>query len=193
MSPDGKFLYTASAKDYAIAIVERKPSGEITYKGSVDLDPVAKRIAGNDRYLWVSLAIAPDGKYLYAAVRNGRASENFYGIFKRNGETGELTFQETVSGEKDELANLRAWTVAFDPDGTTGYLGSLVGPFMTFQYDAKTGQLTHPAAVKGLLNHGGLWLAFDGANGLIYTGGGDYGISSWTLDVLKADPAAGKN
>jgi len=187
MAPDGKNLYCISGEDYAIACIERKPSGEITYKGAVDLAPVAKRNPDNYRYQWVSLGVSPDGKWVYAAVRNGKPTDNFYGIFKRDPGTGDLSFQETVCADKDKLANQQAWNMVFAPNGAEGYLGSWNGPLMTFRYDPQTGHLSSPRVVQETKGHGSSHLAIDPDHGLLYGAGGEIGTVVGTLFVLKVE------
>jgi photosystem II stability/assembly factor-like uncharacterized protein len=208
MAPDGRHLYAVSARDYAIACIERQPGGEIAYKGSTDLEAVAPRLpaqassaaaekpastrpadraGASDRYQWVSLALSPDGRWLYAGVRNGKPTENYYGIFRRDPRTGALTFQERFSGTKDRLANLRAWSMVFAGDGVGGWLGSLADPIVSFSYDARTGRLSNARVVKETQGHGAPYLLFDAPHGFLYSGGGDYGIVGYGLVVLKVD------
>ena len=187
MAPDAKNLYCVSGEDYAIACIQRKPDGEISYRGAAALDPVAKRDPDNDSYQWVSLGLSPDGKWLYAAIRNGKPAENFYGIFKRHPQTGDLSFQETIRGDKDPLANQPAWNMAFAPNGTEGFVGNWTGPLMTFQYDAQTGHLFNPGAVPETKGHGSQLLVLDADHGLLYGAGGHVGNVVSTLFVLKVD------
>jgi 6-phosphogluconolactonase (cycloisomerase 2 family) len=172
LSPDGKNLYTLCAKDYAIACIERKSSGEIVYKSAVSLDPVVARDR-DDGFQWISLGLSGDGTYLYASVRNGKPTNNFYGIFKRNADSGELTFQETVSGEKDALANMKGWHMKFAPAGTNGYLGNY-GPLMTFTYDAATGHLSNAREIKETVGNESSHLVLDAENGILYVGGREF-------------------
>jgi hypothetical protein len=185
ISPDGANLYCISAADYAIACIQRKPDGRIAYRGAVDLAPVAKHNPQNDGYQWLSLGISPDGRWLYAAIRNGKPGENFYGIFKRDPATGDLTFQETIGGDNDPLANQPAWSMVFAPGAAGGYLGNWSGPLLTFQYDARSGHLTHPGAVAGTAGYGCEHTALDAAHGLLYAAGGEVGTVLATLCVLK--------
>jgi 6-phosphogluconolactonase (cycloisomerase 2 family) len=187
MSADGKFLYTISSQDYAIACIERKANGEIACKSTIDLDTVIKRESGYERFRWVALAISPNDKWLYASVRNGRPSANYYAIFKRDAETGALSLKETITGDKDPLANLRGWAVTFSPDGSGGYLGCCTGPFLTFKYDARTGHLTDLGMVKGTKAHGIGHLAWDPDRRFLYAGSYDgdlfpgYGFGIYVL------------
>jgi len=187
MSPDGKNLYCVSGEDYAIACIQRAPGGAITYHGPVDLTPVAKRDPANDRYQWVSVGISADSKWLYAGVRNGKPSENFYGIFQRDPATGDLTFRQTISGDKDPLANQHAWNMVFLPGGGGGFVGSWTGPIMSFSYDPQTGRLANPGLVKDSKAFGSPLLILDAQRGLLYAGGGEIGTSDNTLSVIKVE------
>jgi hypothetical protein len=103
-------------------------------------------------------------------VRNGSPRTNFYGIFRRDAETGGLTHQETVSGDQNTIANLRGWTLTFWPGGEGGFLGCATGPLLTFKYDSKTGRLTDPGTVKGTTTHGFEHLLWDPAGHFLYAG-----------------------
>jgi hypothetical protein len=187
MSPDGKNLYCVSGADYAIACIERAPGGAITYHGSADLTPVAKRDPANDRYQWVSVGISADSKWVYAGVRNGKPSENFYGIFQRDPATGDLTFRQTVSGDKDPLANQHAWNMVFLPGGGGGFVGSWTGPIMSFTCDPQTGRLANAGLVKDTKAFGSPLLILDAQRRLLYAGGGEIGTSENTLSVIKVE------
>jgi photosystem II stability/assembly factor-like uncharacterized protein len=185
MSPDGKNLYCISGEDYTIACIQRAPGGAISYRGPVDLTPVAKRDPANGRFQWVSLGISADGRWLYAGVRNGKPSENFYGIFQRDTATGDLTFRETISGDKDPLANQHAWSTVFLPGGGGGFVGSWTGPIVSFSYDPQTGRLANPGLVKDTKGFGSPLLILDAQRGLLYAGGGEFGTSANMLSVIK--------
>ena len=188
LSPDGKHFYCISADDHAIACIDRKPNGEIVYQGAIDLTPVARRDPGNYHYQWATLGISSDGKWVYATLWNGKPDENVYGIFKRDADTGALSFRESISGGKDKLANLRAWNLVFAPGGTGVFLGSWTGPLLTARYDAGTGHLSDPAVVKGTEGYGASTLLLDAGNGFLYGGGPiDMFINIDSLFVLKVD------
>jgi hypothetical protein len=187
ISSDGKHLYSISAKDYAIAIIARTASGELTYKGSTDLNLVTKADSGNYDYQWVSLGMSPDGEWVYANVRNGKPSNNFYGIFKRDPETGALKLQETISGEQDSLANMKGWNVVSSTTGKGIYLGSFAGPLMTCSYDSRTGHLANATVVHQTKGNGTSLMAYDREQGMLYVTGREYGYDR--LFSLKADAA----
>lgn len=190
MTPDARFLYAVSADDYAIACIERKPGGELVYRGATGLEAVAKRDPENAAYLWTSLGLSPDGKYLYASVRNGKPTDNVYAIFTRDAETGALAFVEKHIGEEDALANLKGWKMVFGAGGKTGYLGSFAGPLMSFQYDAEHGRLSQPVVIRETKYNGTSHLLLDTEVGLIYSGGREYGYDRVYVFQTGAAPAA---
>lgn len=169
ISPDGKYLYAISGADQAIATLERKPSGAIEYKTTTDLSKIGT--AESNKYAWASLLLSPDGKWLYAnLMKYSKPADQYIGIFKRNLESGELTLQEAVSGDKQVLANRRGWQcVQFLPNGT-GFLGHYDLGLWTFQYDAATGRLENPAPIKETQGYKAN-VAYDLENGFIYMGG----------------------
>ena len=190
-APDGKHLYCISTTDHAIACIARKPTGEISYSAATDLAPLAPRDPNGYRYQWASLAISPDGKWLYAALWNGKRDENRIGIFRRDPATGELTLKETLAGDKNPLANLRGWNLAFSPDGTSAFLGNWAGPLLTLRVDPQTGQLSGPTPVAETRGYSSMVLAFDGANGFLYCGGPLDDFCNYDgLLVLKAEKSA---
>ena len=147
MAPNTRHLYGISVKDHAIACIQRKPNGEISYQATVDLAPVAKRSAS---YKLASIRLSPDGHWLYAHLWNGNADQNCYGLFKRQPLTGELTYQETIFCNKDALANLKDWPVVLSPNGVDGYVNDGSGTIRTFKYNPQTGHLEQRAAIKEL-------------------------------------------
>ncbi len=132
------------------------------------LGPVAPRDPSGYRYQWASVAISPDGKWLYAGLWNAKDAENRYGIFQRDADSGALTFREAFSGDKDPLANLRAWNLAIAPNGKSGCLATWDGPLVTCNYDAQTGRLTGPAMLEATRDYGTARMACDRENSVLY-------------------------
>ena len=147
MAPNTRHLYGISVKDHAIACILRKPNGEIAYQAAIDLGPVAKRAAN---YKHASVHLSPDGYWLYAHLWNGNPDQNCYGLFKRQPLTGELTYQETILGKNDALANQKEWPVVFSPNGGDGYLNDGSGSVQSFKNSPRTGRLEQRAAIKEL-------------------------------------------
>ncbi|OAI47353.1 hypothetical protein AYO44_09595 [Planctomycetaceae bacterium SCGC AG-212-F19] len=173
ISPDGKYLYAISGRDQAIACLERKPSGEIAYKSTADLSMIgmAEQPDKPNIYAWASLLLSPDGKWVYAnLMKYAKPEYKNIGIFKRNPESGELTLQEAITGDKNVLGNRRGWQcVQFLPNGT-GILGHYDLGLWTFQYDAATGRLENPAVIKETQGYKAN-VAYDLENGFLYMGG----------------------
>jgi 6-phosphogluconolactonase (cycloisomerase 2 family) len=186
-SPDGKYFYSISSADYAIACIARKSDGSIAYRDTTDLEKIFKRDPVRDPYRWATLALSPDGKWLYAAVQNGSPRTNFYAIFKRDAETGVLTHQETVSGDQNPMANLRGWTLTFCPGGETGFLACVTGPLLTLTYDSKTGRLSDPGMVAGTKAHGFGSFLWDAAGKFLYAGSCNELLYGNGIFVLKTN------
>lgn len=169
IAPDGKHLYVVSGADQAIACLERKPTGEIAHKSTTDLSKIG--MAENNKYAWTSLLLSPDGKWLYAnLMKYSKPADQFIATFKRDPASGELTLQDSVSGDKNPLANRRGWQcVQFLPNGT-GFLGHYDLGLLAFTYDAATGRLENGAPIKETQGYKAN-VAYDLDNGLIYMGG----------------------
>ncbi len=153
MSPDGKHIYCVG--DHNIAIVERKPSGEIVYKKSLSLDCLAKAKTpnvGNVEELKGNIAgISPDGRWVYVVLTSEQVwTKNCFGIFKRDPATGELEFSSGGSEydkEFDAFANLRGMNLMFAPDGVSGFISSDMHLIQNFKQDPKTGKLSNVSDV----------------------------------------------
>lgn len=173
ISPDGKYLYAISGTDQSIACIERKPTGEIAYRSTADLSKIGMSDKPDkpNKYAWTSLLLSPDGKWLYAnLMKYAKPADQNIAIFKRNLESGELTLQEAITGEKNVLANRRGWQcVQFLPNGT-GFLGHYDLGLWTFTYDAATGRLENPAVIKETQGYKAN-VAYDLDNGFLYMGG----------------------
>jgi len=170
ISPDGKYVYAISGDDQAIACLERAADGKLTYKSTTDLAKIGAPDKPN-KSAWASLVLSPDGKWLYAQLwKYSKPVDNHCVIYKRNLDSGELTLQEDITGDKNALINRRGWQcIQFLPNGT-GFLGHYDLGLWTFQYDAATGRLENPAEVKESQRYKAN-VAYDLENGLIYLGG----------------------
>jgi hypothetical protein len=177
LSPDGRFLYSALAPDHAIACIERKPTGEIAYKATTSLDVVTPRHKEPWHYHPVTISgISPDGKWLFVSLWNH--DEPIIATFKRDPETGGLTFHEKGSGWDStrpdfRIANYRDLNLVFTPDGAGGILGNSVGVAQTFRFDTQTGRLSDfadlPEVQAQCMSCGNMVL--DAKNNLVYGGG----------------------
>ena len=89
VSPDGKYVYSASVTDGAVAAFGRNATtGELTFVE--DEKDGTGGVDGFDRA--ASIALSPDGKHLYVAAKNDDA----LAVFSQNAMVGNLTFIEMV-------------------------------------------------------------------------------------------------
>jgi 6-phosphogluconolactonase (cycloisomerase 2 family) len=129
ISPDGKFVYTASFSTGAVGIFSRSEStGELSYVGFT-LSPSA-----------IALAVSPDGSHLYVA---GLTRDNIT-VFSRDAVTGALTFVEAHKDGENGVDGLNgARSVAVSADGLDVYVGSVEDKALAvFRRNAGTGELT---------------------------------------------------
>ncbi len=147
LSPDGKNIYTAG--DHAIAIVERQATGAIAYKKALSLNCIVELkppevIEAGDLQASVS-GISPDGKWLYISLGSRIArTKNYFGIFKRDPATGELTYSEGGSDADprySSLASLGGMNLVFGPDGKSGFITNGRCLVQQFQLEAATGRI----------------------------------------------------
>lgn len=158
LSPDGKYVYTASEYDGTIGVFNRN-----TATGALTLVEVQRNgVNGVDGIgtAW-SVTVSPDGKHVYAAGYNNRA----VAVFSRDEATGKLTFVERQKdGENDVDGLYLASSVTVSPDGKHVYA---TGDFYdnavaVFSRDEATGKLTFVEVQKDGQN------GVDGLNGAMY-------------------------
>ena len=149
ISPDGRHLYTISGDDHKLAILQRGEDGSLKHVKAVDLAVVAPKPgppdskAWNQTFSWPGLAISPDGKFVYVNLwAYGNSQGNVIGLFRRDADSGELTFVEKLKWP----AALKGFSIAFSPDGRYAYMGHLNGPAVHARRDPATGRLTPLAA-----------------------------------------------
>ncbi|MFV0188522.1 beta-propeller fold lactonase family protein, partial [Empedobacter falsenii] len=101
LSPDGKHLYVSGQKENAVAIFNvNQTTGRLTY-----LNKLAQGVGGITSLNGVrSLAINPDGKYLYASA----ISSNAVTAFSRDVSTGLLTVNTVFTNGVGGIADLSA-------------------------------------------------------------------------------------
>ncbi|AFY31352.1 beta-propeller fold lactonase family protein [Calothrix sp. PCC 7507] len=137
VSPDGKFLYAAGADESAVSVFERdEQTGQLSFVEvqKDDTNGVDGLAAVN------SVAVSPDGKFLYAAGFGDSA----LAVFERDEQTGKLTFVEVQKDNINGVDGLNAATsVTVSPNGkylyATGYYDSAVA---VFERNQETGELT---------------------------------------------------
>ncbi len=119
-SPDGKHVYTAAPGDDAVGIFGRNSTtGELTYLGMVEDGAGDPPIHG--LYNPTGIAISPDGVYVYATGY----SDDALAYFRRNGDTGALTWAGTLTDGEFGVDGLGgAYAVAASSDGDHVYVAS---------------------------------------------------------------------
>ena len=147
VSPDGNFLYAAGQSDNAIATFSRNTTtGALTFVEE-DINGMDDGFGNmiNGLSAAESVAVSPDGNFLYAAGRDDDAVVTF----SRNATTGALTFIEVdINGTDDGFGNTiqgldGATPVTVSSDGNFLYAGSQNGSaVVTFSRNAATGALT---------------------------------------------------
>ncbi|MFI5026589.1 MAG: hypothetical protein ACHQCI_07575, partial [Solirubrobacterales bacterium] len=177
VSPDGESLYALSGEDDAIARFSRKTSnGKLTYEGCITGEtetgptgsdacaaiPSATAAGANSGMDSPgSVAVSPDGKAVYVLGK----SDDSVVHFKRKRSTGELTFEECLTGETASASACTAIPGAAaagegaglnDPQGLalTGgaplYVATLGDEAVVrLTRDTETGELTYEDCVTG--------------------------------------------
>jgi 6-phosphogluconolactonase (cycloisomerase 2 family) len=120
VSPDGKQVYTTADQDNAVTVFAREAAtGKLTFQ------QVLKNGDLGINGLWgaSSLALSPDGRYVYAT---GTLS-NAFTLFTRDAATGHLTVAQTLFDGLDQVEGLAgARSVAATPDGEHVYVAGAV-------------------------------------------------------------------
>jgi 6-phosphogluconolactonase (cycloisomerase 2 family) len=120
VSPDGKQVYTTADQDNAVTVFARDAAtGKLTFR------QVLKNGDLGINGLWgaSSLALSPDGSYVYAT---GTLS-NAFTLFTRDAATGHLTVVQTLFDGLDQVNGLAgARSVAATPDGEHVYVAGAV-------------------------------------------------------------------
>jgi DNA-binding beta-propeller fold protein YncE len=160
VSPDGKNVYVASSRSNAIAVFARNARSGVLRQPQGTYGCVAAKGAGGcggavGLYGPNSVALSPDGHYLYATSRGSNAVT----AFRRNATTGALRQLPLGSGCvsglplpgcADGRALLGPDVVVVSPDGKNVYVGSFFGNAVAvFARSATTGALTQPAGSAG--------------------------------------------
>jgi DNA-binding beta-propeller fold protein YncE len=168
VSPDGKFVYTASYDPgNAISVFARNAdTGRLTqlpgHDGCISEEGEGRCAEGHRLDDAISIVLSPDGKYLYAATYSSRAVV----AMKRDPATGVLTPlpgpASCVSDVKKggECSEGRALKEAADlvvsSDGRNVYVSSQNSNALSvFDRDPQTGQLTQKPGAAGCFSAGG--------------------------------------
>ncbi|MBI3831188.1 MAG: beta-propeller fold lactonase family protein [Planctomycetes bacterium] len=144
-SPDGMHFYSVSAE--GIGWLNSDKDGKLAYASSVEIPDLPSSADSNN------LFVSPDGKHVYFCTRydygKPGGSKSFGAIFKRDANTGALTFAEKM--EISKLGGLAR--MAFTSDGRIGYFcGGPESPAAGLGYykrDPETGRLTFGGKAAG--------------------------------------------
>ena len=162
LSPDGKNVYVASSRSDAIAIFARNErTGALLQRSGTDGCVAAKGAGGCAKAIGLdgpnSVALTPDGRYLYATSR-GSSSVT---AFRRNRSTGALSQLRGGAGCVSGLpvpgcgvgrALVGPDVLVVSPDGRNVYAGSFFGNAVAiFARSASTGALTQPEGTAGCI------------------------------------------
>jgi len=136
VSPDGKHVYAAGYRDYALAVFGRNGiTGKLAF-----LEVQRDGIDGVDDLHGVSsVAVSPEGEYVYATAYFDGA----LAVFRRDKATGKLAFVEVHRDGVGSVEGLRgAYSVAPSPDGKYVYVaGGGDHAVAVFSRDSATGGL----------------------------------------------------
>ncbi|MDQ8185178.1 beta-propeller fold lactonase family protein [Pelagicoccus sp. SDUM812002] len=118
LSPDGKFLYVASANNDALSILSRDTeTGAIANVANV-LDDTGGVVNLDGPH---AISISSDGAYVYIAA----VSSDSVTSFERNATTGGLTYYQSIVSEAEDSWDMNGpISIGTSPDGEHVYLGS---------------------------------------------------------------------
>jgi 6-phosphogluconolactonase (cycloisomerase 2 family) len=147
VSPDGLHVYVTGADDGAVAVFDRDSlTGELTF---VEVETTG----GVDPLLTAhSLAISPDGDFVYLMFDAGAPNSYSIGVFDRNALTGGLTYVQTEGSLTPKGAITQQ--IVISADGLHLYAGGTGGSFGDYVRNVLTGDLTK-LAVQMLGGDGG--------------------------------------
>ncbi len=143
VSPDGRQVLVTSYADNAITWFNRNNSnGRLTYAGSRSDEDIP-----NDVLLGASgLSISKDGKNVYVASSDGGSVE----VFRRNQNTGSLTFIKSFSESENNVSGLEgtvAITVSAD-DQQVYATGTGSNALVIFNRNVTTGDLIYQETLR---------------------------------------------
>lgn len=161
VSPDGRNVYVAASKSDAIAVFSRdRRSGALTQPAGAEGCVAAKGAAGCGVAIGLdgpnSVAISPDGRFVYATSRTANSVTTFH----RNKKTGALRQLPPGSGCVSGVpipgcASGRALVapdvLVVSPDGENLYVGSFFGNAVASFQRAKNGALFQLPEVSGCI------------------------------------------
>ncbi len=183
VSPDGAHVYVTALSGNSVAVFSRNTGTDVLSFVQVLTDGVG----GVDGLAQPrSVMVSPDGAHVYVAAE----ADDAVGVFSRNTNTGELTFEQVVRdgvGGVDGLDGARS--VAITPDGTLVIAaGFEEDALAVFTRNPGTGQLAFQQVVRdnvggadGLFKVRSVAVSPDGQN--VYTAGrDDHAIGVFTIN-----------
>ena len=167
VSPDGADAYAVSYADGALTTFSRAAGGTLTETGCLSNATLAGCTAAGNLAGAASVAISPDGGFVYVAARTSQAVT----IYGRNPATGALTALAGTNGCVSETGSSSCAagnglespnSIAISPDGLHVYVSSFgcgqgcAGDTVAvFSRDPTTGVLTQLPGAAGCLSGGG--------------------------------------
>lgn len=118
LSPDGKFMYVASANNDALSVFSRDTeTGAIEHDENVFDDSNGVSDLDGPH----AISISSDGAYVYIAA----VSSDSVTSFERDSDTGELTYYQSIVSEAEDTWDMNGpISIGTSPDGEHVYLGS---------------------------------------------------------------------
>ncbi len=118
LSPDGKFMYVASANNDALSVFSRNTeTGAIEHEENVFDDSNGVSDLDGPH----AISISSDGAYLYIAA----VSSDSVTSFERDSETGEISYYQSIVSEAEDTWDMNGpISIGTSPDGEHVYLGS---------------------------------------------------------------------
>lgn len=140
ISPDGKHLYAASVGSYNWGIITAYNRDLITGTlSAVDSETKHSGMSGTG-----SLAVSPDGKYVYFGAITGQRVLSF----QRDSSTGDLTYMATADTKFGFGGSQNVNSIQISPDGENLYTTG-AGRLGVYDLDPITGSLTELQGVQG--------------------------------------------
>ncbi|HET9049418.1 MAG TPA: beta-propeller fold lactonase family protein [Chiayiivirga sp.] len=172
LSPDGSNLYVSAAGSNSVLVFAVQAS---------DLRFVQKLTSGQDAVTGLrgasSVAVSPDGRFVYVgAVPASNVNESAIALFKRDADSGELTFVEriqdglgTFASQSNVIRGIKQLHVT--ADGRNLYtLATTSQAVAQFSIDASTGKLSYRDVLRATAGNGGTVLpVLAGARDLVAT------------------------
>jgi DNA-binding beta-propeller fold protein YncE len=185
VSPDNRNVYVAGAKDSALVIFKRNPSGQLAYYTHLTNDKIGVKALSRIR----SVVVSPDNKNVYTI-----GVDSILVAFNRDMSSGALSFSTLFKNRQGGVDGLATpMSLVISPDNKNVYVACLEGAtVVVFNREISTGALTYSTCLKN--GEGGvhglstvLSLAISPDTKNLYT------VNLWndTLSVFNRDEVSG--